>query len=230
MTETCTDIPASALQCLPSITLVVPVHNEQDAITDFYDRVNETLSALRDQANVQILFVNDGSSDATELAIKRLIDQDARVSLINLSRNFGKEAALSAGMEFAEGDAIIPIDVDLQDPPELIPQMIALWKDGAQIVNARRVLREHDTWLKRSSASMFYRTFNILAERPIPQNVGDFRLLDRDVVEVLRQLGERSRFNKALFSWVGFDTAEVTFERPPRATGDTGWSYWKLWQ
>ena len=154
----------------------------------------------------------------------------ADVRLINLSRNFGKEAALSAGLDLSCGDAVIPIDVDLQDPPEIIPEMIERWQAGAKVVNARRISRHTDSWLKRNSANVFYRVFNMLADHPIPDNVGDFRLLDREVVNVIKDLGERSRFNKGLFSWVGFEPDEIIYKRPARDTGASRWSYWKLWK
>lgn len=211
------------------ISLIVPVLNEQDAIAEFLDRIAAVFSSLPSKMSYEVLFVNDGSTDATEIAIKKAMEGNNKVRLINLSRNFGKESALIAGLEYASGDAVIPIDVDLQDPPELIPEMIDKWRRGAKIVNACRIERKHDSWIKKSSAAAFYKVFNLLADRPIPENVGDFRLLDRQVVDVLRTLQERARFNKALFSWVGFETENVTFERPARTTGTTAWSYWKLW-
>lgn len=207
----------------------MPVYNEQNAVERFVDEVDRTLSPLASAIQYEIIFVNDGSTDATELAIRGLEDAPERIRLINLSRNFGKDAALAAGLHAASGDAVIPIDVDLQDPPELIPQMIDLWQKGADIVHARRTDRSHDSWLKRATAAGFYRIFNALAEHPIPADVGDFRLLDRKVVEVIRGFGERARFNKGLFSWVGFNAAEVTYERPPRAGGSSAWTYWRLW-
>lgn len=177
-----------------------------------------------------MVFVNDGSIDGTDKVLARLAHTTPNITVINLSRNFGKEAALTAGILHATGDAVIPIDVDLQDPPSLIPLMVEQWLEGAKVVNARRVRRTADTWIKRHSAGAFYRLFNFLAEHPIPDNVGDFRLLDREVVEVVRKMGERSRFNKAIFSWPGFPSAEVQFERPSRDNGNSAWSYWKLWR
>jgi len=211
------------------LSLVVPVLNEQDAVAAFTTKIKQVLDSLAPAINYEILFVNDGSTDATEIAIKTLMQKHTEIGLINFSRNFGKEAALRAGLEYSRGDAVIPIDVDLQDPPEVIPEMVQKWIAGAKVVNARRIDRSHDTWAKRVSAGSFYRIFNALADHPIPRNVGDFRLLDRQVVDVVRTLGERAHFNKALFSWVGFDADEVTFERPARAIGETAWSYWKLW-
>lgn len=212
------------------LALIVPVFNEADAIKPFLARLSLVLDGLADKVRFEICFVNDGSTDETEQVVERQMSTQPSVRLINLSRNFGKEAALSAGLDQIDADAVIPMDVDLQDPPELIPEMINLWLNGAHVVNARRVSRNQDSWFKRASAGAFYRVFNLLAEHPIPTNVGDFRLLDREVVMVLRRLGERSRFNKALFSWVGFETAEVTHERPAREDGQTRWSYLKLWK
>lgn len=211
------------------ISLVVPVFNEQDSIGRFVERLREVFNPLAPSVAYQIVFVNDGSQDATEFAIRSVMQKDERIALINLSRNFGKDSAMCAGLEHAEGDAVIPMDVDLQDAPEAIPDMIRKWRSGAKVVNARRVDRSKDSWAKQMSAAAFYKVFNALSEHSIPSNVGDFRLLDRQVVDVVRTLGERSRFNKSLFSWVGFETAEVTFERPERAAGTSSWSYWKLW-
>lgn len=211
------------------LSLVVPVFDEQDSIAEFIQRINTALDPLAPSVDYQIVFVNDGSRDATEFAIHSAMRKDSRIALVNLSRNFGKDSALCAGLIHASGDAVIPIDVDLQDPPEAIPEMVQKWRSGAKVVNARRADRSKDSRVKSFSASAFYKIFNVLAEYPIPDNVGDFRLLDRQVVDVVCKLGERARFNKSLFSWVGFETAEVTFERPERAAGSSSWSYWKLW-
>ncbi len=220
---------APAQQDIPLVSLVVPVFDEQDAITPFLERIGAVFDLLAPEYDYEIVFVNDGSRDATEFAIRTCMTHNTHVHLINLSRNFGKEAALSAGLDHAEGDVCIPMDVDLQDPPELIPEMLEHWRRGAKVVNARRVSREQDTWVKRTTARGFYRVFNALAEQAIPTDVGDFRLMDKQVVEVLRGMNERVRFNKALFSWVGFETQEVTFERPERHSGHSGWGYWRLW-
>ncbi|RLJ59186.1 glycosyltransferase involved in cell wall biosynthesis [Litoreibacter meonggei] len=211
------------------VSLIVPVYNEQDSIAPFTATIAKVMGTSCPEIDYEVLFINDGSSDATEPAVELAQAADPRVRLVNLSRNFGKDAALCAGLEHAHGDAAIPMDVDLQDPPELIPEMVEKWQGGAKVVNARRIDRSHDTWLKRLTANSFYKIFNLLAEQKIPMNVGDYRLLDRQVVDVLRQMGERARFNKALFSWVGFDAQEVTFERPNRRAGETTWTYWKLW-
>ncbi len=214
---------------VPRVSLIAPVFNEQDAIAPFLERIENVFDGLGSDYTFEVVFVNDGSRDATEFVIRSRMQTASYISLVNLSRNFGKEAALSAGLDYATGDACIPIDVDLQDPPELIPEMLDHWRSGAKIVNARRSSRDTDHWVKRRTAEGFYRVFNMLAEQRIPTNVGDYRLLDRQVVDVLRDMGERVRFNKALFNWVGFETAEVTFERPERQTGASAWTYWRLW-
>jgi glycosyltransferase involved in cell wall biosynthesis len=212
----------------PRVTLVVPVYNEEASIAIFLDRITQVITDIGPSIRFDILFVNDGSRDKTERLILTEAAKRDDISLINFSRNFGKEAALTAGLHHATGDAVIPLDVDLQDPPEVMVEMIHRWQGGAKLVNARRVRRDADTWLKRASAGSFYCIFNALAEKPIPRDVGDFRLMDREVVQAIRQLGERSRCNKALFAWVGFETEEVTYERPARAAGESQWNYWKL--
>ncbi|WP_058316744.1 glycosyltransferase family 2 protein, partial [Cognatishimia activa] len=210
----------------PLISIVVPVYNEAAAISGFLDVIDKVLS---EHATFEIVFINDGSRDHTEREIETRLKSSSNLRLVNLSRNFGKEAALAAGLSHARGQVVIPMDVDLQDPPDLIPAMLEHWKNGAKIVNARRIDRSHDTWAKRKLAAAFYRIFNWLAETPIPSNVGDFRLLDREVVDAVLQIEDRSRFNKGIFSWVGFETVEVTYERPARADGEPSWSWWRLW-
>ena len=211
------------------LSVVVPVLNEQAAIAAFVQRMHAELALVSVQLDVEIIFVNDGSTDATEFVARSLMRTDATLRLVNLSRNFGKDAALCAGLKHAKGQIVIPMDVDLQDDPAVIPAMIAKWRAGAKIVNARRIDRSSDGWLKRKSAQGFYRLFNVLADYPIPADVGDFRLLDRQVVDILCSMGERARFNKSLFNWVGFQTDEVTFARTARQTGHSGWTYWRLW-
>jgi glycosyltransferase involved in cell wall biosynthesis len=208
------------------LSVVVPVYNEVDSIGPFIKSINAVAVQL---PPLEILFVDDGSSDSTETVIRTWAEHDTRIRLLCLSRNFGKEAALTAGLHHAKGSACVPMDVDLQDPPELLPEMVSKWRAGAKIVNARRIDRSADGWAKTASARTFYNLFNAIAERPIPSDVGDFRLLDREVVDAVARLGERARFNKALFSWVGFSTDEVVYERPARAAGTSAWSWWRLW-
>ena len=215
------------------LSLVVPVFNEEEAIRPFLDRtvpVLERAAALVPaETSYEILFINDGSTDATAAVLGALAQRDARIKVVNLSRNFGKEAAVAAGLNYASGDAIIPIDVDLQDPPELIEPMVVKWLAGAKAVEAVRTDRTSDSWYKRFTANGFYSLYNRFADQPIRENVGDFRLLDREVVDVLRDLPERSRFNKALYSWVGFARETVEFTREKRSAGTSKWKYWRLW-
>lgn len=211
----------------PLLSLVVPVFNEEAAVDLFLDTVVPQLerAALR----FELVFVNDGSRDST---FARLFDRgrgDRRIRLVNLSRNFGKEAALTAGIDHARGDILIPMDIDLQDPPELIQPFVARWREGYDIVYGVRSGRHSDTRAKRLSAEWFYKVFNSLSPVRIPANVGDFRLVDRRAVEVLRQLPERNRFMKGLFAWVGFNSIGVAYERPTRAAGTTKFSFWRLW-
>lgn len=211
----------------------MPVLNEEAAIGLFLDEsgvvLDQALALLDDGATAEWIFVNDGSTDATEVVLRARAKADSRIKVINLSRNFGKEPALAAGLDHASGDAVIPIDVDLQDPPEVIIDMVSAWRDGAQVVNARRVDRSTDSLSKRVSSSWFYKLYNRVADQPIPENVGDFRLMDRQAVDVVRQLPEQSRFNKGLFSWVGFKVVTVDYERAARSAGTSKWRAWKLW-
>lgn len=211
------------------ISVVVPFYNEGAGVAHFYQEISTILNGLP-QYHFELVCVDDGSSDSTLVQLIELSKQDARVQVIEFSRNFGKEAALTAGIDFASGDAVIPIDADLQDPPDLIGGMIELWNDGAEVVLAKRVDRSSDTALKRMSASAFYRIHNLLSsEAVIPENVGDFRLMDRVVVDALKRLPERQRFMKGLFAWVGFKTVTLEYSRSPRAQGETKFSGWRLW-
>ncbi|MBA1190157.1 glycosyltransferase family 2 protein [Pseudomonas entomophila] len=210
-----------------NISLIVPVFNEQATVERFYRAVREapTLQAM----TVEILFVNDGSSDDTEAICTRLAERDEWVTVINFSRNFGKESALFAGLEYAGGEAMVPIDVDLQDPIEVIAQLVERWQQGADVVLAKRRSRSADTRLKRWSARMYYRLHNRIASTHIEENVGDFRLLDRKVVTAIRQLPEQQLFMKGVLSWVGFRTEIVEYDRPPRVAGSSKFGGWRLW-
>ena len=211
----------------PLLSLVVPVFDEEESIDLFLDTVPPLME--RDGLRFEIVFVNDGSRDNT---LSHLLDRgatDRRMRIVNLSRNFGKEAALTAGIDHARGDVIVPMDIDLQDPPELIEPFMMRWREGYDIVYGVRSQRTRDTATKRLSASWFYRVFNSMSPVRIPENVGDFRLVDRRAVEVLRQLPERNRFMKGLFAWVGFNAVGVPYERPPRAAGSTKFNLWRLW-
>ena len=217
----------------PTLSVIVPVKDEEEAIWPFVDRVAAILDGLLPsvdgQAGWEILFIDDGSEDLTLAAILQAHQADPRVRAISLSRNFGKEAALTAGLDFAAGQAVIPIDVDLQDPPEVIGEMLAKWRDGYEVVYGVRTNRESDSLPKRLTADLYYRAHNYLSSDKIPEHAGDFRLLDRSVVEIIRQMPERNRFMKGLFAWSGFRQAAVQYERAPRAVGTTKFRYWKLW-
>lgn len=210
------------------ISIIVPLYNEGEGVDYFY----EALCPIFDQIpelDFEVVCIDDGSRDDTLNKLISIAEKDSRFHVIELSRNFGKEAALTAGIDAATGDAVIPIDADLQDPPELIPEMIKEWHKGAEVVLARRADRSSDSFLKRKSAELFYRFHNHLSSIQIPENVGDFRLMDRIVVEALKQLSEQQRFMKGLFSWVGFKTVTLDYVRNPRITGTTKFSGWKLW-
>ncbi|WP_312663131.1 glycosyltransferase family 2 protein [Pantoea sp. CTOTU49201] len=207
------------------ISLVVPVFNEEDAIPIFYREVKEKLTEF----DIEILFINDGSKDATEKIINALADSDPAIKTINFTRNFGKEPALLAGLEHASGDAIIPMDVDLQDPIEVIPKLISKWQEGWQVVLAKRIDRTSDSNFKRKSAEWFYKLHNKISHPKIEENVGDFRLLSRETVENIKQLQERNLFMKGLLSWVEGDTAIVEYSRIERISGESKFNGWKLW-
>ncbi len=176
-----------------------------------------------------VLYVNDGSTDDTLTILRHMHQTDPHVALINLSRNFGKEVAMTAGLDHADADAIIVIDADLQDPPEVIPSLVAAWRDGFDVVYAQRSARQGETWLKRTTASLFYRLMEDIGQVRLPRNTGDFRLMSRRVVEALRSVREGHRFMKGLFAWVGFPSKAVLYERAPRHAGTTKWNYWTLW-
>lgn len=209
------------------ISLVVPVFNEEEAIPAFYDAVRQVV--MPDDLSVEIVFINDGSTDGTEQVLEGLAANDPSVKILNFTRNFGKEAALFAGLENASGAAVIPIDVDLQDPIEIVPQLVAKWLEGYDVVLAKRVDRSSDTLLKRDTAELFYRVHNAISKPAIEPNVGDFRLLSRDTVNATLQLTERNLFMKGVLSWVGGKTAVVEYHRAPRVAGKTKFNGWKLW-
>lgn len=210
------------------LSLVVPFYNEAPVVDAFFAAVVPVLRAIPD-VDYEIVCVNDGSTDSTLDKLLAACEADFHVRVIDLSRNFGKEAALTAGIDEAEGAAVIPFDADLQDPPEVIPQLVARWREGYDVVLARRSERRTDTYAKRGTAALFYRVHNAISDTTIPDNAGDFRLMSRQVVESLKQLPENRRFMKGLFAWVGFRTAQVDYIRPPRIGGKTKFSGWKLW-
>lgn len=212
----------------PLVTIVAPFYNEGDGVEYFVQAICPILKQVSN-ATFEVVCVDDGSYDETLPKLIAVAQADKRFRVIELARNFGKEAALSAGLDNARGDAVIPIDADLQDPPNLIPTMIEKWQDGADVVLALRADRSSDSFLKRKTAELFYRTHNWLSPLKIPENAGDFRLMDRIVIDALRQLPERQRFMKGLFAWVGFKTVSVTYTRSPRVAGKSKFSGWRLW-
>ncbi|KTC19444.1 bactoprenol glucosyl transferase [Pseudomonas marginalis ICMP 9505] len=209
------------------ISLVVPLFNEEKTLGLFYHAIRHA-PALRAHT-VDIVFINDGSTDCTAEFARDIALADSDVMVINFSRNFGKEAALFAGLEYAQGDAVIPMDVDLQDPVDVIPQLLAEWQKGADVVLAKRRDRASDSYLKRHSASMFYHLLNRIAYTHIEENVGDFRLMDRKVVDVIKALPEQQLFMKGVLSWAGFTVAIVEYDRAPRTAGQSKFNAWKLW-
>ena len=210
------------------ISIIIPMYNEAEGLEKLFSRLMPCLEKVT--SNYEIICVNDGSRDNTLAALKAYSLADNRIKIINFSRNFGKEVAMTAGLDYASGRAVIPIDADLQDPPELIPELVAKWQEGYKVVLATRRGRDSDTWLKRKSATWFYNLINKVSDVIIPSNTGDFRLMDASVVNAVKQLPERTRFMKGIFAWVGFSTTTIYFDREARAAGETSWNYWKLWK
>lgn len=209
------------------VSLVVPLYDEEHAVGLFYQAIRHDPQLQR--WLIEIVFVDDGSQDATNRIARSIVEADRHVALLTFSRNFGKEAALLAGIEYATGDAVIPVDVDLQDPVSVIAQLVEAWLEGAEIVLAKRRYRSEDSFFKRQSAALFYKLLRRISATRIEENVGDFRLLDRKVVEVIKGMPEQQVFMKGLLSWAGFDTVTIEYDRAPRATGNSKFSVWKLW-
>jgi len=209
------------------LSVVVPAYNEQDVLPEFHERLATVLNGLA--LDCEILYVNDGSTDKTPQLLQRLHEQDERVAILDLSRNFGKEIALTAGLNKARGDAVIVIDADLQDPPELMPTLLEQWRNGYDVVYAKRVRRQGETLAKRFTAKLFYRFMRHIGDVKLPQDVGDYRLLSRRAVDAVNTLCEHNRFMKGLFAWIGYRQKAVLYERDPRYAGETKWNYWKLW-
>ncbi len=209
------------------LSLLIPCYNEGENLDYLFERLKEVLQPLN--LNYEMVCVNDGSKDNTwELLVKHH-HKDPRIKVINLSRNFGKEAAMSAGLDYTEGEAVIPIDADLQDPPELIIEFLEKWREGYDIVYGVRQSRQGESWIKKFTAKSFYRFIGKISTIPIPPDTGDYRLMDKKVIQALRKLPERNRFMKGLFSWVGYKQIPVYFVREPRKLGQTSFNYWKLW-
>lgn len=212
---------------MPKLTVVVPAYNEGAGLRAFHARLAAVLDGL--DLDCAVLYVDDGSRDDTAAVAEALRAADPRVGLLRLSRNFGKELALTAGLDHVDGDAAVVIDADLQDPPELIPTFVAHWREGFDVVYGTRATRAGESRAKKLTASAFYRVMGRLSETPVPRDTGDFRLLSRRALDALRQLRERQRFMKGLFTWVGFRQRPVVYHRDPRHAGQSKWNYWRLW-
>lgn len=211
-----------------TLSVVVPAYNEEAVLEVFHQQLRDVLSHF--PFKTEVIYVDDGSTDLTAAIISKLRVADPSVGVLRFSRNFGKEEAISAGLSHARGEAVVIIDADLQDPPALIIEMVKAWQAGADVVNMRRESRAGETWLKRATAHMFYRVINWISDVPIPEDVGDFRLLSRRAVDALNQLPERSRFMKGLFAWIGFQQITLTYHREARVAGTSKWPYWRLWK
>lgn len=209
------------------ITIIIPAYNEEKVLPQLFARLDK-LATNNTDYDFEFLFINDGSNDKTMGMVHTKSEADRRISYINLSRNFGKERAMLAGFDYAKGDALVIIDADLQDPPELIPKMIKYWENGYDDVYAKRASREGETWFKKYTSSKFYSILEKMSQVEIQRDTGDFRLLDRRAVEALKTLRESNRYTKGMFSWVGFKKKEIIYNRDPRAAGETKWNYAKL--
>jgi len=218
---------AAAATVTPTFSVVVPAYNEAEVLPAFHDRLRAVMLAMGE--SWEVVYVNDGSTDATLAILRTLHGADGHVAIVNLSRNFGKEPATTAGLDHARGAAVVVIDADLQDPPELIPRLVAGWRRGSDVVYAQRRARAGESWTKRTTAALFYRFMQGIGRVQLPPNVGDFRLLSRRVVDAVLTMREHHRFMKGLFAWVGFPSEAVLYDRDPRAAGQTKWNYWRLW-
>ncbi len=209
------------------VSIVCPVFNEQDMLPDFHRAVRGAMKEIGQP--FEIVFVNDGSTDASLSLMGQLRERHPNTTIVDLSRNFGKEIALTAGLDHARGDAIVVIDADLQDPPEVIAEFIAGWREGYDVVYGQRRIRHGESWLKKFTARAFYRLMRHAGDVRLPENVGDFRLMSRKTVDAVCAMRERHRFMKGVFSWVGFPSKVVLYDRAARGAGTTKWNYWKLW-
>ncbi|REL26955.1 glycosyltransferase [Thalassotalea euphylliae] len=210
-----------------TLSIVVPVYNEQEVLPLFHHELSTELARLPNE-QVEIIYVNDGSTDNSWQIMQTLSTQTAHIECLNLSRNFGKEAALTAGLDHACGECVVILDADLQDPPCLLPQMLAAWRQGADVVNMKRGIRHDESKIKLFCASTYYWLLDHLSDVPIERDVGDFRLLSRRMVDHIKQLPERNRYMKGIMSWPGFKQTTITFDRPGRAAGETKWSFLEL--
>ena len=212
---------------MKKITIIIPAYNEEESLPHLYERLEKLMSSM-EHYEFEILFVNDGSKDNTINLIKEYREKDNRICYVDFSRNFGKEIAMIAGLDYATGDCVIFMDADLQDPPELIPELVKYWEEGYDDVYAKRSSRKGETWLKKFTSKMYYRVLQHLTNVPIQEDTGDFRLLDRRCVNALRKMRESQRNSKSMFSWIGYKKKEVLYDRDPRIAGKTKWNYRKL--
>ena len=212
---------------MKKVTILIPAYNEEESIPFLKKRVEELINKIKDY-EFEILLINDGSSDKTLELIKKWREEDSRISYVDFSRNFGKETAMIAGFDYSTGDCVIIIDADLQDPPELIPEMLKYWEEGYDDVYARRKSRKGETWLKKFTSKMYYKVLQSLTNVPIQKDTGDFRLLDRRCVNALMKMRESQRCSKSMFSWIGYKKKEILYDRDPRVAGKTKWNYKKL--
>ena len=212
---------------MKKITIIIPAYNEEESLPHLYERLEKLMSSM-EHYEFEILFVNDGSKDNTINLIKEYREKDNRICYVDFSRNFGKEIAMVAGLDYATGDCVIFMDADLQDPPELIPELVKYWEEGYDDVYAKRNSRKGETWLKKFTSKMYYRVLQHLTNIPIQEDTGDFRLLDRRCVNALKKMRESQRQSKSMFSWIGYKKKEVLYDRDPRIAGQTKWNYKKL--
>ena len=212
---------------MKKITIIIPAYNEEESLPFLYERLEKLMNDIKNY-EFEILFVNDGSKDKTIQLIKEMRAKDSRICYVDFSRNFGKEIAMLAGLDYATGDCVIFMDADLQDPPELIPELIKYWEQGYDDVYARRKSRQGETWLKKFTSKMYYKVLQSLTRVEIQKDTGDFRLLDRRCVNALRKLRESQRCSKSMFSWIGYNKKEVLYDRDSRIAGKTKWNYKKL--
>ena len=209
---------------MKKVTIIIPAYNEEESLPFLKERLNELLNNIKTY-EFELLFVNDGSKDNTLEIIKQWRENDDRVSYVDFSRNFGKETAMIAGLDYATGDCVIFMDADLQDPPELIPELLKWWEQGYDDVYARRRTRKGETWLKKFTSKMYYKVLQSLTNVEIQKDTGDFRLLDKRCVNALKMMRESQRCSKSMFSWIGYKKKEVLYDRDPRVAGKTKWNY-----
>lgn len=212
---------------MKKVSLLIPAYNEEKVLQLLFQRIKPIIDGLN-QYEWEVLFINDGSKDNTLAVLYSLRNQDNRINILDLSRNYGKEVAMLAGFDYVKGDAVVVMDADLQDPPELIPQMLEQWEMGYDDVYAKRNSRKGETFFKKKSSQWFYKILQRSTAIPIQLNTGDFRLLDRSCIEALKQIREANRYTKGMFSWIGYNKKEILFDRDPRAAGETKWNYFKL--